>query len=83
MDPLNLDGLVKEIHDLLDVEIPRVGNVLSAQITALGTVGATLITEAGTMLHGIIKDVFDRTDKLAERFSLPVRITISKPGDVE
>lgn len=82
-DPVGLEKAIGKLQDLLDTEIPKLGNVVNGAITSLGTVGGTLILKAETATHGIIKDAFDRLDTLAAKFSLPLRITVSKPEDSE
>lgn len=82
-DLVGLDAAVAALREMLDTEIPKVGVMVNGAITSLGTVTNTAIQNAENSARRVVKDVFDRMDGLAKRFSLPIQITISKPGETE
>lgn len=81
---------VNRLDEVLKARVPEIQNATIALVTAIRAEGVTVIknieisvNSIQQKLDGVLKNnittFFDRMDKLASRFMLPVQVTLAKP----
>lgn len=78
---------VNRLDQVLKDRIPEIQNAATAIVTAIRGETVTIVktlevstTNIVGKLDGFANTFFNRLDQLANRFSLPVQVTIAKPG---